>query len=333
MKIYQNAFVIYLLIISTIQISIAQEYELTAFGTELVSKELIVNDYRHELNELFGLYNSNREAYTLKKVDLENKLFKHAGFSYVDIQMFKSYSDSYSFIIDFVEEKDKAERLNYRKMNTKHFDDPDNLITKWQEYQRLSFKLFKDGEINDYRCPVIHCLWAFNHPKLDPYLGFINEYALKNKEQLIKILNSCDSASYRATAPFLLAHSQLKNEDLLHALMPSIKDPDKDVRNNSMRVIYYILRTYPEIKFNVSELIDALDFPSFTDRNKALVILRSIPLDDLSKEEKSKLVAILIEILEKKDAHNYKNAYLVIKKFSKKEYAIDDIENWKNLDY
>ena len=72
-----------------------------------------------------------------------------------------------------------------------------------------------------------------------------------------------------------------------------------------------------------------LDFPSFTDRNKALVILRSIPFDNLVKEDAKRMAELLIKILEKKDAHNYFNAHKVIKKLSRKDYSIDDIASWK----
>jgi hypothetical protein len=106
----------------------------------------------------------------------------------------------------------------------------------------------------------------------------------------------------------------VSNEDLLKVLMPSIRDKESSVRNNSMRVIYYITRAFPEIKINISKIIDALDYPTFTDRNKALVILRSIALNNLKKIESQRLTHILIEILKKKDGHNYKNAHLVLKK-------------------
>lgn len=69
--------------------------------------------------------------------------------------------------------------------------------------------------------------------------------------------------------------------------------------------------------------------PSFTDRNKALVILRSLPLDNLTDNHCNRMIPILLEILEKKDAHNHRNAHLILQKLSKKEYGLDDLENWK----
>jgi hypothetical protein len=73
-----------------------------------------------------------------------------------------------------------------------------------------------------------------------------------------------------------------------------------------------------------------LDFPSFTDRNKALVVLRSLPKDRFSNDQINRIIPILLEILKKKDAHNYKNAYIVIKNISGKDFNVDDLTSWTN---
>lgn len=326
MRIFLYSIFILLLLCSY---SSALDYGVTVFGTDLLTKEDLIQNFSKELEELRSLYDSDRETYNEKKDKLSDILQTNNKFAYTNIRLFKSYSDEYDFIIDVVESIDVNKRLNYRQFEPKQLEDPNGLIAKWIEYENLSYELFAKGEISDYSCPVIHCLWSFNHPKLEPYLDFFNTNAKKYKEQLINILYSSDSTSYRASAAFLLAHAELSNEELLHTLLPAIKDPKSSVRNSSMRVIYYIVRKYPELQFDISEVINALDFPSFTDRNKALVILRSISLADVQSDELLRLAEILIEILEKKDAHNYKNAYTVIKKLSSKEFAIDDIESWK----
>jgi len=304
-------------------------YGITVFGTDLISKEEVLKHYTDEIQTLKTLYDSDRDAYKTKKEELEKVLISLGDFAYANVRLFKSFTNDYDFIINYVETKEAKTRLNFRTIKTKHFDDPNGLIAKWQEYEELSNQLFKDGEIKDYSCPVIHCLFSFNHPKLEPYLESFNTNAPKNKETLVNILNTSESADQRASAAFLLAHAEMSIEDLLQTLMPSIRDAESSVRNNSMRVIYYIARAFPDMEFNISKIIDALDFPSFTDRNKALVILRSIPLYNLSKEDSKRLADILIEILEKKDAHNYKNAHTVIKKWSQKNYDVNDIDSWK----
>lgn len=306
-------------------------FGVTVFGTEKVTEIEITNSYGDKLEALIAMYEEDRDRYYSEKELLDDELLSLGDFAYAHIFLFKSYVGDVDYIIDFVESKDAATRLNYRKMDSlRNFDDPQQLIERWQEYEDLSFELFNKGEINDMSCPVIHCIWSFNHPKLELYLSIFNEGASQNRERLITILNTSDSANQRAAASFLLAHSGLSNQDLVNVLLPSIKDPERNVRNNSMRVIYYIARAEPDIDINIDDVLDALDFPSFTDRNKALVILRSLPLQSLSPKQNDRLISILIEILRKKDAHNYKNAHTILQKMSGKDFDSDDIQSWEN---
>ena len=96
-----------------------------------------------------------------------------------------------------------------------------------------------------------------------------------------------------------------------------------------MRVIYYIVKAFPDSEIDLSMVVRALDYPSFTDRNKALVILRSLPLDHLNEEDAQRMISILLEVIEKNDAHNYRNAHQVLKNMSGLDYASDDLGSWQ----
>lgn len=305
-------------------------YSVTVFGTEIITKQSVLKKYQNQLNTLRGLYENDREKYRVEKDVLAKKICEVHGFSYVNVRFFRSYSGTVDLIIDAVEKKDAARRLDYRSIKVKDIKDPKGLLTKWTEYQRLSFDLYRKNEISDMSCPVIHCVWSFNHPKLAPYLTFLNEKAPSEKEKLIAILNTSNSPDDRAAASFTLAHANMENGELLKTLLPSVRDPESVVRNNSLRVIYYIVRANPNLDFDVSEVITTLDFPSFTDRNKALVILRSLPSSRFSKENLKRMLPILLKILEKKDAHNYRNAHTVIKNISGKDYGSDDLQKWES---
>jgi HEAT repeat protein len=180
------------------------------------------------------------------------------------------------------------------------------------------------------QCPVVHCTWAFNHVKLTSFLEYFNSNVPKNASKLKELLIYSDNAEYRANAAFLLAHANIKAQELVKILKPAIEDPSSLVRNNSMRVMYYAVRENSNLGIPLDKVINVLDYPSFTDRNKALVVLRSLPKDRFSKEQINRIIPILLEILKKKDAHNYKNAHLVIKKISGKDFDDDDLTNWTN---
>lgn len=320
---------LFLLLLLSQQMYSQNNYGVTVFGTAIISKDSILKRYQHNLNSLKSAYESNREKYLEANVALAQEISSTFQFSYVHIKLFQSYSGKFDFIIDVVEKKDSKRRLDFRTIHGKNLKDPDTIIEKWIEYQNLSFSLYRQHEISDMSCPVIHCVWSFNHPKLTSYLAFFNKKAPIHKDRLVHILDHSNSTQHRAAASFILAHAQIDNDELLRVLLPSVRDPKSVVRNNSLRVIYYIVRANPELDFNISKIITALDFPSFTDRNKALVILRSLPASRFSEKNLKRMIPVLLEVLEKKDAHNYRNAHRILQNISQKDYDVNDIQQWK----
>ena len=200
-------------------------------------------------------------------------------------------------------------------------------------YDRAGWKRLVVGRralLDGTCCTSDHCTWSFNHPQLESFLTHFQEYVHPNQSLLAKILMQSDSTSFRAAAAFLLAHADITPNELVTLLSPAVRDPESNVRNASMRVIYYVVRANDNIELDLDLIIEALSFPSFTDRNKALVILRSLPLDNLNALQRVRLAPMLLEILEKKDAHNYRNAHTVIVKMSGLDLSIDDLEGWRS---
>lgn len=305
-------------------------YGLTVFGTDKISASQIQEEHGRLLDELVELKKENPEIFEARKKLLEEELLQDANYSYINLALIKSYSNELDFILDIVEKQDSSKRLIFKKMETRRLLDSDSLIARWSAYAKLSRSLFEKGEINDFKCPVIHCTWSFNHPDLEPFAEYFSIYASKNKNQLEKLLLYSEDDAYRASAAFLLAHTDLEIQALVNLLESTVDDPSSLVRNNSMRVIYYAIRNNPSLELSLDKTIQVLNYPSFTDRNKALVVLRSLPKERFSQKHLTQILPILIEVLEKKDAHNYKNAYTILKNISGEQFDIDDIKQWKH---
>jgi len=331
MQLIKYGLVIVVLIATTGTSAKSQDnFKVTVFGTQTISANQISAQYQKTLVILQKAYENNKDAYQANRKQFATQLLKKGGFSYVSVYLLKDYVNNVSFIIDCVEKQDAVARLSFRHLKTLKLNDPAGLIAKWQEYETLSFQLFKKGEIRNMKCPVYHCIWSFNHLELQPYLEYFNKHVPNYQQDLIKILNQSGVVQYRANAAFLLAHAKIKPQELVKVLAPAINDPASLVRNNVMRVIYYLVREHQGIEINLDQVIQALNYPSFTDRNKALVILRSLPLyKTLSKARLKRVLPILIEVLEKKDGHNFHNAHKVLKNISGEEFALDDIHKWK----
>lgn len=300
---------------------------ITVFGTDQVSADQVRQQHTAALAELLQLERADRAAFEQKRNALELML-KGDRFSYVRVDLFRSYTDKVDFIIDVVEPRDAAKRLAYRTLVTRQFDDPQQLLAAWRDYSRESQQLFDAGEIKDMSCPVVHCTWSFHHPRLASFLLEFSTKAPANAQALTEILRTSDSERQREAAAYVLAHAGLSNDALVSALEPSIDDPSSLVRNAGMRVLYYAVRADSTLQIPLDKVVTALGFPSFTDRNKALVILRSLSRDRFSEAQLRSALPILLEILEKKDAHNYRNAHVVLKNLSGESFAEDETEKW-----
>ncbi len=195
-------------------------YEITVFGTDLVSKDHVKAKYGTKLDSLLNLYASDREEFNVQKKALEKQLLTKDRFSYVNVKLFRNYAGSVSFIIDYVENTHTQTRLSFRIIEKKKFEDPTGLIEKWAEYASVSRKLFEKGEIRDMKCPVIHCTWSFHHPTLKPFLTFLTNNVPQNKEMLLDMLNHSDSDKHRANSALLLAHANISAEKLVQFLTP-----------------------------------------------------------------------------------------------------------------
>jgi HEAT repeat protein len=150
------------------------------------------------------------------------------------------------------------------------------------------------------------------------------------KEKLVEILKGDKNPSNRASAAYLLAH--VKNgEDLVQILLPSIYDDSYLVRNNVMRVLSEIGMKHPEIDIPLSLILQAVNFPNVTDRNKSLAILYSLAKRPEMKERIVLQVGnILVELLKLKQPNNHESAWAILKELSGKDFDEYNYGVWSN---
>ncbi len=94
------------------------------------------------------------------------------------------------------------------------------------------------------------------------------------ERELVAVLHEDKRADRRAAAAFLLAHLA-SGERVVELMLPSITDPSELVRNNAMHVLSLIAIDHPEVPIPVAPILEALRFPSTTDRNKASTASRA----------------------------------------------------------
>jgi len=105
------------------------------------------------------------------------------------------------------------------------------------------------------------------------------EDATAHRMLLSRVLRESSDAAHRATAAEVLAYAPDKRaivDDLVHAMT----DPAESVRNNAMRALWilagFAARSAQRLRIPYEPLVDLLNSPVWTDRNKASLALVSL---------------------------------------------------------
>jgi hypothetical protein len=310
------------------------------YRTNQITANEICNKFGEEISQMVelkaspeGLSNDkNSEQFNALVEKINHGIENMGDFLYVKASIITYPGDDVIHMtVDIVDRKDKQRLKYFLPKPTESIPDPDNLLATWSTYEKSGWDIaFKEKKFPEFKsCPVHHCIFGFEHPKLKEYEEIFNNLVSKNKTQLAAILKNDKDDQKRASAAFLLAHIK-DGKELAAILVPSMRDPNSLVRNNVMRVLGATLDKIDALDFPVDEAITALDFPRETDRNKALYILFS-----LAKQPKyAQYIAqhagnLLIDELKmfQPNLHNF--AYATLKEISGKSYGERDYSAWQ----
>ena len=234
--------------------------------------------------------------------------------------------------IDLVEQQDAPRRMPFRSAPTERFDDPDGLLAAWREYEERVLALLRSGvqlPVVLAECPALHCLAPFDRSDLKPYLARFDDGARANADELYAIAERSADDEQRAAAMFLLAHTRDAGR-LLPVLGRAVFDPASGVRNNAMRVMWFMAATHPELDFPIHDVIAAMDFPSSSDRNKAALVVamlagRSKYRDVIHAEA----APIALRLLRLEQPNNHDPAYRILVAVSGEHFGERDYAAWQ----
>ncbi|CAM3702160.1 hypothetical protein LLO_2902 [Legionella longbeachae NSW150] len=206
------------------------------------------------------------------------------------------------------------------------------LFKLWSQYNEINISLLNKGSFSSKKrtCPVVHCVWGFDKKELIEYLPKFRSFANKNKRQLMDIIRLSSNNEERGNAIFILAHLDDYRSTALF-LFNYIDDESDLVRNNSLRVIGGILSTHKVDHLPLEKILEALNYPLVTDRNKAAYVLYNIAHNDATTHEQIITGAgnILINLLKLQQPNNHDPAYLILKEISHQNYSERDYQHWQ----
>ena len=303
------------------------------FGSHQITIEQILKGARTDIEQFSAAIAARdmktaEQAHNSAKEKIE-KLAKFAFFKLSLIQYPPPNSNTY-VTVDLVDPADRDRRMNFKEPPHKKFSDPNNLLASWDSYQALALDLIMSGQLKgDSKCPVFHCIGGFDDPRLKKYGDLFNREVPKHEGILIQILHNDENAQHRATAAFLLAHIH-DGKKLVRELAENVRDPGENVRNNVMRVFGYIGEFHPELELPTEEIAEALNFPTATDRNKALFTLASISKRESQRTYLTKTCGqTLVAILRLQQPNNHDPAYTILKNLSGKTFGDRDYVSWE----
>jgi hypothetical protein len=117
----------------------------------------------------------------------------------------------------------------------------------------------------------------------------MRDYAVGHERLIARVLASSRDAGQRAIAARLMGYARQSRAQIA-ALVDASRDPDDDVRNNATRALWVLATSSPKRAAQVpaARFIEILYSRSWTDRNKA-----SLLLEALTRSRDAKLLATL----------------------------------------
>ena len=234
--------------------------------------------------------------------------------------------------LDVVEKADEARRMPFHAEPTLELGDPGGLLALWEEYEQKMVGLAMAGNsmlVDEGNCPVLHCIAPFDLPQLAPYLPRFNDGAREHEDELYAVAEDSANASQRATALFVLAHTN-DAQRLVPVLSRAIYDPNSGVRNNAMRVLMFLAQRRADVDFPIRDLIAALDFPTSADRNKAAYTVAGLAAQERYRAIiRADAVPAALRLLRLGKVNNHEPAFEILKQVSGEEFDERDYEAWE----
>ena len=242
------------------------------FGTRQITREKLLASHEKRLREFAATNGSPFE--------LEQEIRELGDFADVTLSLVTYYKPdglkSY-LTVDFVDRADAARRMPFLPDPGGTYEDPDDLIADWRAYQTKRYELLQTEHTKfaGAACAAFHCLDENDHPELEPLTADFIERVPHHVEALTTILRDDSDPRYRAAAALLLAYSK-DGPALIETMVPAFRDSSMQVRNNALRVIYYIAFHHPQLEVPLEPVLAALDYPTTLDRNKVASILKGL---------------------------------------------------------
>ncbi|MBI5884317.1 MAG: HEAT repeat domain-containing protein [Elusimicrobia bacterium] len=308
------------------------------YRSQVVTEPYVRQKYGALLHEYVllrtdGRSSFSRRARTLKdKIEVELKEDGKLAFANLYYMDYWTTAGRAAYItFDLVDGVDAKDRVKFKAAPTGTPADPQGLLAAWSRYKELGRSLQFSAQLGLARpsCPAFYCTYGSATPELSEFeKKFVSEVP-GVKEQLREVLNTDAVPERRAMAMYLLSYLSDGNE-VVEIAFKTVSDPDAGVRGAALQVLSDITTYHKDIPIEPSRLFPILDFPSTTDRSKALGVLIGLADNPVYEESlKKNPPPRIVELLKMRQPviHDAAFAFLVL--LTKESYSRKDFAAWE----
>jgi hypothetical protein len=309
------------------------------YRAESVTAEKLVDFFGKKLETYAQLHGQTRPAAVRSAVRIKGEMEKAVSgmgdFVFVELffgRYFTSAERAAYITFDVVERKDAAARMPFRPNPAGKAPDPGGLLADWQAYAALGSTLRAANTIPFDRpaCPSYYCLWGSQTPELSAYEQRFVKGVAGQKKALLEVLAGDADPRRRAAAVYLLAYVP-EGKSVADLMLKTLGDPAPGVRAAALQVLSDITVYHKDVFIDVIKLIPALDFPTVSDRSKALAVFVGLAdRPDYRHALTNRAAPRILELLKQQQSSVHDLAYTVLGMLAKESFGRRDYKAWKD---
>ncbi|MBI3552469.1 MAG: hypothetical protein HY077_08110 [Elusimicrobia bacterium] len=274
-----------------------------------------------------------KEASNLK-AQLEGKVRAMGKFAFVDLY-YGDYATSAArklyITFDVVDEAETKTRMPFRPAPKGHLADPGGLLEAWQQYDQIGLALTGQGLLSSSEhasCSGYYCRWGSSTPELASWEAKLSQGAEPQKKALMKVAREDAEPARRAAALYALSYIADGNE-LAKFALEALEDPSVETRAAALQIVSDIAVYHKTIFVDLSRIVAVLDYPTVSDRSKALGML--VALADLPTYRPyilTRAAPLLLALLRMDQPCIHDLAFTLLAVLSQAAYDGRDYDSW-----
>jgi len=209
--------------------------------------------------------------------------------------------------------------------------DPDGLLAAWQQYADAGDALARQGAVDGSvhpSCPGFFCLWGSPTPELAALEKKIAAGAPSDRKLLERVLEREADPRKRAAALYVLAYLP-EGKEVVDLCFASLSDPAEEVRAAALQILSDVALYHKGVLIDLSKILPVLDYPTISDRSKALSVL--VGLGDNPSYKPLLLTRgtpYLLGLLRLRQPSNHDLAFTLLSTLSQKSVGQRDYDGW-----